>query len=193
VSSEALKPWRVEATETLVKDRWIDLRAETCITAEGVTIAPFYILGYPDWAHVVALTPEGRFILVRQWRQAAQMVCLELPGGMIDPGEAPEAAAARELLEETGFAGDQPRPLGVTWANPASHTNHVRSFLITNARPTALQHTDPSERIEVVEAGWDDLPGLIERGEFSQALHIASLMLLQFKHPELIVRTGVSP
>ncbi|TWF54495.1 NUDIX hydrolase [Neorhizobium alkalisoli] len=95
--------WSVLSSETVVKDRWIDLRAETCVTPSGQEIAPYYVLSYPDWVNIVAITADDEIVLVRQYRHGAADVFTEIPGGAVDAGDPdPVAAAKRELLEETG-------------------------------------------------------------------------------------------
>ncbi len=98
------KAWRIAGSRTIVKDRWTDLRADRCLTPAGTEIAPYYVLSYPDWVHVVAVTADDRMVLVRQYRHAVGETVLELPGGVIDASDRdPEAAARRELAEETGY------------------------------------------------------------------------------------------
>jgi 8-oxo-dGTP pyrophosphatase MutT (NUDIX family) len=99
-------PWTTTHSEILLEDRWIRLRADRLRTQQGVEIAPWYVLDYPDWCVVVALTEDQRLVLVRQWRHGAQSWSLELPGGVIDRTDRdPVAAAQRELQEETGYGG----------------------------------------------------------------------------------------
>ena len=96
--------WRITRSETLLKDHWVHLRADHCVTPAGIEISPYYVLSYPDWVHVVAITEFGCLVLVRQYRHAAGEFSLELPGGAVDPEDTNlEQAARRELEEETGF------------------------------------------------------------------------------------------
>lgn len=95
--------WKILDETTVIKDSWIDMRASTCQLPGGMVIAPFYVNHLPDFAVVVAVTPEHRVIMVRQYRHGVEKVLLELPAGCIEAGEDPKDGAARELLEETGY------------------------------------------------------------------------------------------
>src|SRR3981081_726450 len=99
-----LLPWQIKASHVIHRDRWISLRADDWVTESGVEIAPYYVLEYRDWVHVVAITPSREVVLVRQYRHAIGEVSTEIPAGALDPGETDSlAAAARELREETGY------------------------------------------------------------------------------------------
>ncbi|HEY0909111.1 MAG TPA: NUDIX hydrolase, partial [Bradyrhizobium sp.] len=138
-----IAPWTVTNSRLIVADRWIRLRADDCVTAAGAPIAPYYVLEYPPWTHVVALTEADEIVLVRQYRHAARRSFLELPGGMVDAGETPIEAARRELMEEAGYVVDTLIPVSALYANPASHTNVMHIFAARGARRVA----DPTHEI----------------------------------------------
>ena len=94
----------------------------------------FYVLHLADAVSVVATTADGRLILVRQFRAGSGRDSLETPGGLLNPGEDPLAAGARELLEETGYAGDPPRSLGTVWSNPSLMTSKITT-IVDRQRP----------------------------------------------------------
>jgi 8-oxo-dGTP pyrophosphatase MutT (NUDIX family) len=139
-------PWRVLSSERVIEDRWIDLRADRCVTAAGVEIAPYYVLAYPAWVHVVAITPDDELVLVQQYRHGAGLACLEIPGGVIDPTDVdPIAAGRRELSEETGFAANTWQMVSSLYANPANQTNRVHTVLAFDARPVAAPRLEHGE------------------------------------------------
>ena len=105
----SIKPWICNGSKTIIKDRWIDLHADDCALPDGTKISPFYVNDVPDFVVVVAVTVDGDFIFVRQYRHGTRQILLELPAGCMEPTDAdPAAGAARELFEETGYAGSKP-------------------------------------------------------------------------------------
>lgn len=171
-------PWTTLDSRTLIEDRWIRLRADRLRTAEGVELAPWYVLDYPDWAVVVALTADDRLVLVRQWRHAAQSWCLELPGGVMDPGDADAIVAARrELLEETGHAAAEWRYLYAGYPNPAIQTNRLHVTLATGAHAAAAATPEPGESIGVVLMPVAEVLAGLQRGLIGQAMHVGAIMV----------------
>ncbi len=171
-------PWTTLGSRTLLDDRWIRLRADHLRTATGEELAPWYVLDYPDWCAVVPLTEDGRLVLVRQWRHAAQCWSLELPGGVIDPTDAdPIAAARRELLEETGFGGGAWRGLFAGAPNPAIQSNRLHVMLATGLRRFAEPTPDPGEAIRVELHDPAALMAALPQGALGQMMHVGPLIL----------------
>src|SRR5947199_9918374 len=122
---------------TLVETWLFRLRRERFRSRASGKAHDFFIAHLPDGVHVVALTPEHQVVLVRQFRAASGRDSLETPGGLLEPGEDPGDGGARELLEETGYAGEPPEPLGSLWPNPALPTTGLTPTDIRNARRIA--------------------------------------------------------
>ncbi|WP_144796556.1 NUDIX hydrolase [Microbacterium paludicola] len=150
-------PWVVTASETVIADRWIRLRADTCIDAAGRTIAPYYVLEPAEWVSVLALTPAGDVVVVEEYRHGAGIVAIGTIGGAVGEGETPVQAAGRELQEETGFAAREIVDLGATWANFGNQTNRVHHFLARDCVRVADQSLDEGETISVRVAPFADL------------------------------------
>lgn len=174
-----VKPWHTLATSRIHADRWIDLRADTCRTPGGTEIAPYYVLTYPDWVHVVALTADGGIVLMEQYRHGAATVCLELPGGAVDATDLdPVAAARRELREETGFAAAAWQPVCSLYANPAIQTNRIHTVLATGCTRVGDPTLEDGEeglavcvrRVAEVRAG-------LRFGLLGQSMQVAGLLL----------------
>lgn len=136
--------------------------------------AVFSILEAPEWVNVMALTPDKQVVLVEQFRYGTQQATLELAGGVCDPGETPQEAAMRELLEETGFAGDAPIMLGKISSNPAFHTNHTYTVLITNCKKVSRQNLDENERIAVHTVPLEEFLEFVESGIIHHAFVVAA-------------------
>jgi 8-oxo-dGTP pyrophosphatase MutT (NUDIX family) len=171
-------PWRVLGSTTLLEDRWITLRADRLQTAAGVEIAPWYVLDYPDWAVVVALTGDDRVVLVRQWRHAAQTWSLELPGGVMDATDADAIAAARrELREETGFDATDWRFLYAAHPNPAIQTNRLHVVLATGAYLAGGTALEAGEAMTVEVFRVPDILGIIRAGGIGQSMHVGAILV----------------
>lgn len=129
-----------------------------------------------SWASVAAVTEEGRFVLVRQHRYGVNAITVEVAGGIIDPGEAPGEAAARELLEETGYAGASIEPLGVVHPNPAMQDNQCHFFLVRGAKVVGVKDAgDPYESVEPLLMDRDDVAQAIVDGRITHALSVLAL------------------
>ncbi len=171
--------WKVVESRTILQDRWLNLRADDCLTPGGVTISPYYVMSYPDWINIVAITPDDHLLLVRQYRHAAGKFFLEIPGGGLDERDADsEKAARRELEEETGYIAQNWQLISTLYPNPSSHTNRLHTYLATGAEQKYQQRLDAGEEGLTVHALpiAEVLDGL-QAGLIGQALHVSSILL----------------
>ena len=173
-----LKPWTVKASRRVLDDKWLKVRADTCETADGVEVSPYFVLEYPDWVHIVAIDTEDHLILVEQYRHGLGRICLELPAGGIDPSDAdPLAAGRRELREETGYGAEAWRYVGKLSPNPANQGNFCHVVLATGATLQGATLDDPTEEIRVVRVPLDEAVRMALDGKLIQAMHVANLFL----------------
>lgn len=140
----------------------------------------FSLIECVDWVNVIALTPDDRVVLIRQWRAGTNTVCLEIPGGMVDDGEDAMSAAARELEEETGYLAARWSPLGRVAPNPAIQNNTLHSFLALDAVPTGKQRLDSSEVIAIETAPLAEVHAMLRDGRIDHALVVDAFAHLAF-------------
>lgn len=143
----------------------------------------YFSIRTSNWVTIVAVTPEDQMVMIRQFRPGVAAVRLELPGGVIDPGEEPAVTAARELREETGFAGDAPLLLGEVEPNPAIQNNRCFLFLIRNAVKVGAQQLDPDEVIQVQLRPRAEALEMAQSGEISHGLNQLALLRYLVLHP----------
>ncbi|MEE2776244.1 MAG: NUDIX hydrolase [Acidobacteriota bacterium] len=130
------------------------------------------------WVNMIPLRDDGEVVLVRQWRFGTAMPSLEIPGGMVDPGEAPAAASSRELLEETGYGAGKWTELGCVHPNPAIMSNECWIYLAEDLQWIEEPRGDGDEEIDVESVQLDDIPELIRSGEITHSLVLAAFHLL---------------
>jgi 8-oxo-dGTP pyrophosphatase MutT (NUDIX family) len=171
--------WRIVRTSGVLQDRWINLRADHCVTPGGTEIGPYYVLTYPDWVHVVALTREDNLVLIRQYRHGAGKTFLELPAGAVDPSDKDaEQAARRELEEETGFTAPQWTLVSSLYTNPATHTNRVHVYLATGAVRDRAQRLEVGEEgLQVCVVPVSEVLHGIGSGMLGQSMHVSAVLM----------------
>lgn len=133
------------------------------------------ILEIADWVNVVAITPAQKIVVVHQYRFGVGTMTVEIPAGVIEPGEPPEHAARRELQEETGYTTADWQALGWVEPNPAIQNNRCHFWLATDVRKTHAPHLDEGEDIAVQELTLAELREEIRTENFRNALGLLAL------------------
>lgn len=155
---------------------------ERQMVAAGDRRQEVIVVKAPDWVNVIPILRDGRVLLIRQWRYGISAPCLEIPGGMVDPEENAEEAAARELLEETGYHARKIRLLGTTHPNPAFLSNQLTTYLATDldlVEPEREEFGVDDEHITVEPTPMSAIPDLIRDGVITHALVVAAFHLLE--------------
>ena len=185
MSEEArIRPWETLEVGEIEDHRVFGFQEVLRRSPRTGKTAIYKVLHAGPWTNVVALTPDDRVVLVEQYRHGVDALTLEVPGGVLEPGEEPAAAAARELVEETGYTGDPPELLGTIHPNPAIQNNVCTVWLIAGARRTAEPTPDEGEDIAVHTVPRREIPGLIRRGRLTHSLSVAAFHLLDLRRQD---------
>jgi 8-oxo-dGTP pyrophosphatase MutT (NUDIX family) len=162
--------WRQESSEYVVDCRVFRVRRDLSADPRDGCAHDFYVIEAPDWINVVPLTPRGEVVLIEQYRHGSQEVSLEIPGGMVDPGETPREAAARELLEETGYTESELIFLGKTRPNPAIQNNWIHTYLARSVEFRREPEFAGTEQTVVRLVPLEQIPALIAEGKITHSL-----------------------
>jgi ADP-ribose pyrophosphatase len=167
------------------KGPWATLRSDKCEMPDGRIVEQYYVLEYPNWANAVALTEDNKILMVRQYRHAAGIVSLEIPGGVIEDGENPEEGMRRELLEETGYRFTDIELISTVYANPSTANNRTFCYLAKGGVKVQDQSLDEHEELIVEEYTIAEVKLLLADNKIAQALHCTGLFYALTKLGEL--------
>lgn len=167
--------WRVLSSSTVVDSRYFRLRKDAVELPDGTQIGDYYVREGRGFSVVFALTPDGRVVMVRQFKYGIGRMVLELPAGFIDEGEEPADCAKRELAEETGYVADSIEYVRSFATEPSNSAFQMHLFLARGARKAVAQQLDPTESIEVELHGIGEVRAMIARGEIDVAPQVAAM------------------
>ena len=178
-----IQPWPRQRSEPVADCRIFTVRKDTVVNPRTGRAHDMFVLDQPNWVNVIPLTDDDHVVMIEQWRHGTRSVHLETPGGLMDPGETPEACARRELREETGYEAGDLKLLGVTHPNPALQNNHQYYVLARHCRRVGPPQLDHAEDIHVRLIPRTDLPRLIREGQITHGIVIAGFYFLNHSAP----------
>jgi 8-oxo-dGTP pyrophosphatase MutT (NUDIX family) len=181
-----LHNWELLESKELAKYKVFGIRADRKRFGRTGTEHTFYLIESPDWVNVVAVTRNHELVMVEQYRHGSGTVELEIPGGIIDPGDgSPEAAAARELAEETGYVGEVYGVISWVYANPAIMTNRAYTVLVTGCEIQEETKFDPTEDLVTRLIPIEQINSLVISGAIRHPLVLVALYNF-----DLLLRSG---
>lgn len=169
------KNWRQIGNEQLLDCRIVQIYRSKVVSPHTGVAHDFVQIQSVDWVQVIPITAAGEIVMVRQYRAGARAMTLEIPGGLLDAGEDPAVAAARECLEETGYATKVLKPMGSMNPNPALFTNRLHSFYALDVERVAGIKNEHTEHTEVELIPLNELEGLLRDGRIDHSLVAATL------------------
>lgn len=170
-----IKKWKVLKSKYLFNRPWLTARCDTVELPDGRINPEFYVLEYPTWVNVIAITEGGKYVMIEQYRHGLGEVGIELCAGVCEDGELPEQAARRELEEETGYTGGNWELGCVISGNPSVTNNLTYCFIARGVKKTTEQKLDKNEDINVVLFSEEELYDFIKNDRMKQALMAAPL------------------
>ena len=174
-------PWDLQEDKLHADCRIFEVRKQKLKRRSDGVEGEFFVLNTNDWVNVLALTPDEKIVLVRQFRYGSKEQSLEPPGGVVEKGEDPIVAGLRELQEETGYVGDSPELLGVVRPNAAILSNRCHVILVRNAKQTAELNFDQHEELVTELYPVIELQEMVTKGEITHSIGLNSILMLLLK------------
>ncbi len=175
--SKKIEKWEVIGSKYLIDRKpWLTIREDKLRMPNGSIMESYYVYEYPDWVNTIAITKDGEYLMVQQYRHAIGEINYELCAGVCDDeDDSPMISAQRELLEETGYAGGEWSHWMTNTANPGTHQNKTHCYLAVGVEKVADQSLDKTEDIAVHLMSRADIVALLESDAIRQSLHAAAL------------------
>lgn len=170
-----INKWEIIESSYLLRHKYLTVRKDHIITQSGIDIPDWYVLEYPDWVNVIAVTDDGKFVIEQQYRHGIEKNGYEICAGMVEEGETPIDAAKRELLEETGYSGGEWIEYMKSSPNPSSMNNYNYSFLAKGVKRLSEPNLDAKETISVFLMTPEQVKSLLQRDMILEGIMQAPL------------------
>lgn len=180
--------WDHQSIRRHAECRIFDVDLHECRRRSDGREGSFYVIETPDWVNILPVTRRGELVLVRQYRYGNRELSWEIPGGVIDPGEAPVEAGLRELAEETGYGNGRATLLGSCSPNPAIINNRCHLVLAEGIERVQETAWDPSEELEVATLPLPEAVNWAVGGRISHVMSLWAILLLPRVRPDLFPR-----
>jgi len=188
--------WKTLESKELFSSGLFSMRQDKCELPDGRVMPRYYRMEFPDWVNVFPVTEDGRVLLIKQYRYPTGKLHLELPGGSSEKsdGNDMEGAAARELLEETGYEPSRMVSVGFHHPNPALQSNRMHTFVALGCKKVAETNFDEFEDLEIFERTFPQLMEHIQNGELDHTVMMASVLqsLAAIKKQNLLPGISIS-
>ncbi len=173
--------WICDKQNSLARYPVLEVIEKTCHSFDYKKQNRFITMKTGDWCNIIPITSDGKVVMVKQFRIGIEDFTLELPGGIIEAEEDFQAAALRELEEETGFVPlNQAKCVNLGWShpNPALMNNRCHYLVVGPVEKKSIQNLDPGEMIEVLEVPIEEIPEKLSNGQISHALMLNNFFMI---------------
>ena len=171
-----IRPWEKIGSKPLGDYRIFKVRSDEKVSPRTGEKLDFFVIESVDWVNVLAVTPERDLVMVEQYRHGSNTVELEIPGGVMDRTDrSPVETGVRELREETGYEGENPRLLAGVFANPAIMSNSMHIVLVENCQLRHATELDQGEDLITRVVPIADIPALVATGKIKHPLVVVAL------------------
>lgn len=170
---------KITSRQTMTMSPWVGIVAREVEFAPGEAPQTYHAVAQADYLAIVAVTPDGRFPIVRQYRPALETFTWELPAGLAEPGEDHAEGCVREMLEETGYTTQTIHPLGTAAPCTGRFSNRIHSFFLRTGE--RVHDFVPEAGLTVNLVTPEELVAMITSGEFVQQAHLGSLLLAELR------------
>ena len=176
--------WKVKNPRIVLSTPVMNVLTSEVVCKRNGKVKDFHRLDFSSWVNIVAVTAHQEIVFIRQYRFGSGQLEVEIPGGAVEKDEDPLVGGLRELLEETGYSGDNGRIIGKVCPNPAIQDNFCYTVLVENVTKTAEPHLDDMEDIVVFTIKCEELPELMRNGSIEHGLVLNALTFYAMSIPD---------